>query len=194
MRRVALLALGGAGAAVGVLAEQQAYEWADPRGWLPDLLAGWTLIGLGIALLALRRPAGAAALLLAAGFSWFAFNFEHSGPTVVEWLAVQGAFLHRGPLLHLALALPAGRPRTRLAAGGVALAWTAAILWPLWNGDGSALVLCAALVAIALAGFREARGWRSRAIAARGASLRSGCWRRRSVPMRCGAWPAGRRA
>ena len=90
MRRVALLALGGAGAAVGVLAEQQAYDWADPRGWLPDLLAGWTLIGLGIALLALRRPAGAAALLLAAGFSWFAFNFEHSGPTVVEWLAVQG--------------------------------------------------------------------------------------------------------
>ena len=29
-------------------------------------------------------------------------------------------------------------------------------------------MLCAALVAIALAGFREARGWRSRAIAAQG--------------------------
>src|SRR5438093_4400927 len=33
------------------LAEQQGYSWSDLRGWLPDLVAGWTLIGLGIALL-----------------------------------------------------------------------------------------------------------------------------------------------
>jgi len=24
------------------LAEQQGYAWTDLRGWLPDLLAGWT--------------------------------------------------------------------------------------------------------------------------------------------------------
>jgi signal transduction histidine kinase len=168
VRRAAILALACAGAAVGVLAEQQAYEWAEVRAWLPDLLAGWTLIGFGLALLALRRPVGVAALLLAAGFSWFAFNFEHTGPAAVQWLAVHGAFLHRGALLHLGLALPAGRPQTRLAAGGVALAWGAAIAWPLWNGDGSALLLSAAFVAIALVGLRGARGWRSRAIAGRG--------------------------
>ena len=168
MRRAAVLALVCAGAAVGILAEQQAYDWADLRRWLPDLLAGWTLIGLGIALLGLRRSPGAAALLLLAGFSWFAFNFATTGPAAVQWLAAHAAFLHRGALLHLALALPTGRPRTRLAAGGVALAWTGAVLWPLWNGDGGALVLCAVLTAIAVAGYRRAPGWRSRAIAGRG--------------------------
>jgi signal transduction histidine kinase len=168
VRRAAVLALVCAGAAVGVLAEQQAYDWADLRGWLPDLLAGWTLIGLGIALLALRRSRGAAVLLLLAGFSWFAFNFETTGPAAVQWLGAHAAFFHRGALFHLALALPTGRPRTRLAAGGVALAWTGAILWPLWNGDGGALVLCAALTAVAVVGYRTAPGWRSRAIAGRG--------------------------
>ena len=70
MRRIALVAIACVGAAVGVLAEQHAYAWRDLGGWLPDLLAGWTLIGLGIVLLALRRPPGAAALLLLAGFTW----------------------------------------------------------------------------------------------------------------------------
>ena len=168
MRRVGLVALACAGVAVGVLAEQQAYEWPDLRGWLPDLLAGWTLIGLGLALLALRRSRGSAALLLVAGFSWFAFNFETTGPAAVQWLAVHAAYLHRGPLLHLALAPPAGRPRTRLAAAGVALAWVAAVVWPLWNDDGTALLLAAVFVVIAAAGREQAAGGRGRAIAGRG--------------------------
>ena len=168
MRGAAVVALACAGAVVGVLAERQAYDWADLGAWLPDLLAGWTLIGCGAVLLALRRPPGAPALLLVAGFSWFAFNFRHTGPAAVQWLAVHAAYLHRGPLLQLALAPPAGRPGTRLAAVGVALAWAAAVFWPLWNGDVSALLLCVAFVAVALRTFRRARGWRSRAIASRG--------------------------
>ena len=126
MRRAALVALACAGVAFGVIAEQQAYAWRDLSGWLPDLLAGWTLIGLGIALLGLRRPRGAAALLLLAGFSWFAFNFENTGPAAVQWLAVHAAYLHRAPLLQLALAAPDGtaanearrsRRRARLVGG-----------------------------------------------------------------------------
>ena len=142
MRRAALVALACAGVALGVIAEQQAYAWRDLSDWLPDLLAGWTLIGLGIALLGLRRPRRAAALLLLAGFSWFAFNFENTGPAAVQWLAVHAAYLHRAPLLQLALALPDGRPGTRLTAAGVALAWSAAVVWPLWDDDGTALALC----------------------------------------------------
>ena len=57
MRRAALVALACAGVAFGVIAEQQAYAWRDLSDWLPDLLAGWTLIGLGIALLGLRTAA-----------------------------------------------------------------------------------------------------------------------------------------
>jgi signal transduction histidine kinase len=168
VRRLALVGLACAGVALGVVAEQQAYDWRDVSGWLPDLLAGWTLIGLGIALLARQRPHAAGVLLLLAGFSWFAFNFEHTGPAAVRWLAVHAAYFHRAPLLHLALGLPAGRPRTTLAAGGVALAWTAAVVWPLWDDDGSALVLSAVFVGIAAAARRSAPASRSRLIAGHG--------------------------
>ena len=173
MRRAALVALACAGVALGVIAEQQAYAWRDLSDWLPDLLAGWTLIGLGIALLGLRRPRGAATLLLLAGFSWFAFNFENTGPAAVQWLAVHAAYLHRAPLLQLALAAPEGRPRTRLTATGVALAWSAAIVWPLWDNDGTALVLAVVFVAIAAAARRSATGRRSREIAGRGLAAAS---------------------
>jgi signal transduction histidine kinase len=173
VRRLTLVAFAGAGVALGLVAEQQAYAWQELSDWLPDLVAGWTLIGLGIALLALRRPRGAAALLLLAGFSWFAFNFEHTGPAAVQWLAVHAAYFHRGPLLHLALALPAGRPGTRLAESGVALAWTAAVIWPLWQDDVTALLLAVVFVAIAAAAWSSSSGRRKRAIAGRGLAATS---------------------
>jgi signal transduction histidine kinase len=168
MRRAGLAGLALAGAAVGILAEQQGYDWPAIRDWLPDLLAGWALIGLGLALVALGRDQGAAMLLLVAGFSWFALNFEATGPGTLQWLAGAAAYLHRAPLFQLAVAPPAGRPRTPLAAGGVTLAWTAVIVWPLWDGDVTSLVLCAAFVAIAGAGWARASGQRSRTIAGRG--------------------------
>src|SRR5207244_1596940 len=149
MRRAAIAALACAGLALGIVAEQQEFAWRDLRLWLPDLLAGWTLIGLGITLLARRRPRGAAALLLLAGFSWFAFNFETTGPAAMQRLAAHAAYLHRAPLLQLALAPPSGRPRTRLAAGGIALAWAAAVVWPFWDDDYSALALGAVFAGIA---------------------------------------------
>jgi hypothetical protein len=168
VRRTALAALACAGAALGVAAEQQGYAWSDLRGWLPDLLAGWTMIGLGITLLALRRPREAAGLLLLGGLSWFAFDFETTGPAAVRWLAVHSAYLHRGALFTLALALPAGRPRTRLTAAGVALAWAAAVVWQLWDNDGTALALAGIMVGIAAATRARAPGSRSHTIAGRG--------------------------
>ena len=168
MRRRTLAGLALAGVAVGLLAEREAYDRSELSSWLPDLVAGWTLIGLGIALCVLHRPPGAAALLLAAGFTWFAFNFETAEPDELGRLAGQAAYLHRGPLLALALALPSGRPRTRTAIIGVTLAWTAAIVWPLWDSDVGALVLAAVLVAIACAEWARAAGRRRRAIAGRG--------------------------
>ena len=165
MRRAALALGGAAAAAVGVLAEQQGYGWADLRGWLPDLLAGWTLAALGLVLLASRRPPGAGALLLLAGFAWFAANFATTGPAAVEWIAARATFVHRGPLLALALATPAGRPWTRLAAGGIALAWLAAVAWPLWDDNVAALALCAVFVGIAAAELARASGRRGRALA-----------------------------
>ncbi len=168
VRRALLAGLACAGGALGLVAEQQAYAWSDLRGWLPDLLAGWTLVGLGVALLALRRPRGAAGLLLVAGFFWFAFDFESVGPSFVQLLIGQTAYLHRAPLLQLAVAPPSGSPRTRLAARGIALAWVAALVWPLWENDVTALALAAAFVAIAAVGRARSTGRLSRAIAGRG--------------------------
>lgn len=167
MRRAGLVGLACAGAALGVVAEQQEYAWQDLSGWLPDLFAGWTLIGSGIALLALRRPLGAGALLLLSGITWFAFNFESSGSATVEWLALHAAYLHRAPLLQLALAQPAGTARTRLAIGGVVGGWIAAILWPLWDEDITAFLLAAGFVAVSVTSRARARGRRSRTIAGR---------------------------
>ena len=93
VRRLTLVALACAGVALGLVAEQQAYAWQELSDWLADLAAGWTLIGLGIALAPAAHAVGCAPLL--AGFSWFAFNFEHTGPAAVQWLAVHAAYLHR---------------------------------------------------------------------------------------------------
>jgi len=168
MRRAGLVLLGLAGATVGVAAERQAYAWPDLRNWVPDLLAGWTLIGLGLALLALRRPPRAAALLLLAGFFWFTFDFASADGAAVRALATRSAYLHRGPLFALALALPTGRPRSTPAAGVVVLAWIAAIVWWLWDRDGTALALVAVFVTVAAMILSRSRGRRARAASARG--------------------------
>ena len=168
MRRAALAAGPRAGVTVGLIAEQQGYVWSDIRGWLPDLLVGWALIGLAVALLALQRPRGAAVLLLAAGFSWFAFNFATTGrPSSSGLRRVLRTFIARH-CFALAIAVPDGRPRTRLAAAAVAVASAAAVAWPLWDDDVTALLLAAGFVAVAAAGFLRATGRRGRALAGRG--------------------------
>jgi signal transduction histidine kinase len=168
IRGAAVAAVACAGVALGLLAVDRAYEWSDLGGWLPDLVAGWTLIALGLALVALRRSRTASALLIVAGISWFAFDFAATGPEVVRWLAEQTAYLHRGALFALALALPDGRPRTDLARAGVVLAWFAAIVWPVWDVDAMALVAAAALLAVAIDLRTNAFGWRERATASIG--------------------------
>jgi signal transduction histidine kinase len=168
MRAAALVGLACVGVAVGLLAEHEAFDWSDLRGWLPDLLAGWTLLAVGLALAALRRSSRAAALLLIAGFTWFAFHFAATSPDAVQSLAARSAYLHRGALFTLALTLPAGRPRNGMALAGVGLAWVAAIVWPLWDTDVTALILVTVLLAIAVNLRWTAAGWRERATASLG--------------------------
>jgi len=108
-----IAAVAAAGVAVGLVAEQQAYSWSDLRGWLPDLVAGWLLVGVGLALVALGAHRVPALLLLVAGFSWFVFDFATTGPEAVEWIVARTAYVHRAALLALALTLPAGVPRAQ---------------------------------------------------------------------------------
>jgi signal transduction histidine kinase len=115
--------------AVGIVAERQRYGWADLREWAPDLLVGWTLAGLGVAALALRRPRGAGILLLFSGFAWFFGNFFELEPAWLGSAAEDLAWLFLAALVQLALAYPTGRPRTAVAAAAVVGAW-AVVLAP----------------------------------------------------------------
>ncbi len=168
MHRATIGSLAVAGMVVGIAAERQAYAWSELRSWLPDLLAGWLLIGFGLALHALRGPRSASLLLVLAGLLWFAANFQTAGAEVFQRIAGHAAYLHRAPLFQLALAPATGRPRTLLAATGVGIAWVASIVWPLWDDDVSALMLAAALVAVAATGWVQTVGRLRRTVAARG--------------------------
>src|SRR5438874_6990701 len=70
-RRLPVAALAAGAWALGVAAVWKGYAWPDTRAWVPDLLTGWTLCGVGVAALALGRSRGAAALLFGAGVGWF---------------------------------------------------------------------------------------------------------------------------
>ncbi len=91
--------------ALGLFAEAERYDWTETRDWLPDLLVGWTLAGLGLAAFALARPRGAALLLMLSGITWFLGNFYEAQP---EWLA------SAVPLPELGVPGTARAPLTRL--------------------------------------------------------------------------------
>src|SRR3954471_23292238 len=76
-----------------------------------DVLVAWILIVSGLVVSSSRRSARLSGwLLLLTGWTWLA-----------------GGVLHRGPLAHLLLTWPTGRPGTRWVAGAIALAYADAI-------------------------------------------------------------------
>src|SRR5260370_1074867 len=80
----------------GVAAEWRLYGWADPGGWVPDLLAGWGMIGCGLAGWSRRPESRSGVLLAAAGFAWLAANFAAAGLGAFGWLSAHALYLHRG--------------------------------------------------------------------------------------------------
>jgi signal transduction histidine kinase len=152
-RGLTVAALAACAGVLGVLAAWQGYVWADTRSWVPDLLAGWTLSGLGIAAFALGRPRGTAVLLFASGVGWFIGDFHSVDPRWLASLASHLSWLFLAPLVQLALAYPSGRPRTRLVLATTIAAWLAAATpWVDWNDDTT---LAVAMAAVALVGLVE---------------------------------------
>ena len=138
-------ALLAAAAVLGAVAETA--SGGTPAEVLADLLTGWVLVACGAAAWLRGAPRGGAALLAATGLTWFAGNFD---AVALYW--------HRGPLVHLLLAVPDGRPASRTATAGVAAGYVAAVVPAVWSHDGSALVLAGLLVAAAAAGRHGLRG------------------------------------
>ncbi len=131
--------------ALGVAAESAAFSWDQTRYWLPDLIVGLTFIACGS--LAWERERAAGGLLGATGVAWFLGNFS------AELL-----YLHRGPLVHLLVAYPGWRPRSRLDLTAIAAGYATAVVAAVWRSDVATIVLAAMLVAVAARGYVAASG------------------------------------
>jgi hypothetical protein len=151
MRRLGLVGL--AGAALDLTAERVGFGWGDPRHWTPDLAVGWTFIGCGLVAWARRPESRTGPLMAATGFTWFLGNFAGVGVAAVAWVAGHAVYLHRGPLVHLVLAYPSGRPGSRLVRGAIVVGYAAAVITPVWRSAGATIVLAGLLVAVSAHGY-----------------------------------------
>jgi signal transduction histidine kinase len=146
MRRTVVL-LACAGAVLGLAAEAYAYRWDAPRHWLPDLVTGWALIACGLIAWSGRSAPRTGLLMSATGFAWFAGNFSEAA-----------LYLHRGPLVHLVLAYPAGALAGRLARTAVAAGYVVAVVPLVWQSEPATIVGAALLVAVAARSYARAIG------------------------------------
>jgi signal transduction histidine kinase len=142
--RRGVVALVTAGLAAGLVAEAVAFDWDQPRLWVPDLVVGWTLIGTGIAAWVLRAAPGAGWLMILTGLTWFA----GLTPATLYW--------HRGPLVHLLIAFSGWRPRSRLDWSGVVVGYVAAASPAIWANDRVTAVLALGLVGVTWRGYAVA--------------------------------------
>jgi signal transduction histidine kinase len=168
MRRVGLVGL--AGAALGLAAEWVGFGWGDPRRWIPDLAVGWSFIGCGLVAWRRRPESHTGPLMAATGFTWFLGNFSDVGVPAVAWAASQLVYLHRGPLIHLVLTYPSGRPGSPLVRGAVVVGYAVAIITPIWRSDAATILLAGLLLAVSARDYVRAVG---RARRARRAALQA---------------------
>lgn len=145
-----------AAVAVGLASVHVAFDWDQPVRWLPDLVVGLTLASSGLA--ARNRSRGVAVLLVLAGFAWFAAN-----------ITSDALYWHRGPLVHVLVAYPGWRPRSRFELAAVAAGY-AASLAPFWHGDLPNAAFAVALVAVVAIARGGAATRRHRRTALRAAS------------------------
>ena len=150
MRRLRL-ALWPAGLLLGIAAEWGGWT-DDPGGATLDLAVGLLLIGLGLVAWQRRGSSAVGPLMAASGFAWFLGN-----------LATWALYLHRGPLVHLVVSYPSGRPRSRLQWVVVAAGYVCAVVSPLARNDQVTILLAVAVCATALGRFLVASGPERRA-------------------------------
>lgn len=145
-RRPVLLVTALVTAGLGLVLDVQVLGRAGAATWVPDALVGCAFLA-GAVVLAWSGPAGRLPWLLAAtGLTWFVGGLD---PGLVV--------LHRGPLVHLALAYPTGR-LTGAARLVVPVGYTASVLPVLWGSGPSTVVLLVGLVLTAVTQVRAARG------------------------------------
>jgi signal transduction histidine kinase len=137
-------------AAVGVGAEVVGFGFDDPGSWVPDLLAGWVLGACGLVGWERRPQSLVGRLLVVTSGLWFLGD-----------VSAAAVYAYRGPLLHLTLTYPGGRPRGRAQALTVVAAYLAGAIAPVWRSETLTILLSLAFVA-ASAGHRRGSAGRER--------------------------------
>jgi signal transduction histidine kinase len=156
--RMVRFSLWPAGVALGVVGEWVLYGWGDPSHWVPDLAAGWSMIGCGLAAWSLRPQSNAGVMMTATGFSWFAGNFVTAESTWLAWVSAHALFWYRGPLVDLVLSYPRGRPASPVDRAAIGGGYAAAVLTPIWQSEAASVALAGCLVAVASASYLRAVG------------------------------------
>ncbi len=119
---------------------------------IADGVVGAVLLASAVVASDRRRDSLVGPLMGLAGLTWFAGTL---------WPGVR--FLHRGPLVHLHLTYPTGRPRSRPVIATVAAVYVVSLLEPIADNDAVTLAVAAAVAAVAVAEFVAASGTARRA-------------------------------
>lgn len=117
-----------------------------------DLVAGLALLCGGAVAWVRRARGGCAGLMLLTGGAWFAGDLSEAL-----------LYAHRGPLVHLLLAYPSGRLRSRFTGAVVAVAYVDGLVPAIARSTWPTVVLMAAVVVAAAARYRAAGGAERRA-------------------------------
>jgi signal transduction histidine kinase len=117
---------------VGLARSASAYSFAggSPYASAAELMAGFALLGVGLIALTRPREARLGAILIAASVAWFMLEWNNPGArTAFVFSAGLALYSATPPLVaHAVIAYPDGRIRSRLDLGGLALAYTGAVL------------------------------------------------------------------
>ena len=149
MKPVRVTMWGAVAVVVGLAAEWASDGFGDPATWVPDLITGWTMVGCGLVAWCRRPERRVGFLLTATGLAWFVGNFDSSQVAVLAWVAANGLYLHRGPLVHVIVTYPAGAARSRLERVAVVAGYAAAVVERVWADERVAIVLGVALIVVA---------------------------------------------
>jgi signal transduction histidine kinase len=145
-RRLGVLAFLGA-AALGI-------EWLGYAGGsvgLPaaDLVTGLTFLACGLLVWQRRQTERIAVLFVATGVAWLLGTLAGSDVSVVSSVGSALLYAHRGPFVHLILAYPTGRLRSRLDGAVVGAAYVDGFVRPIAQNDVLTIALVGATVAAA---------------------------------------------
>jgi signal transduction histidine kinase len=134
----ARLALWPALAIGGVAAVASGFGLSHPGDWVPDLLTGWTLGACGLLAWAWRPDSLTGPLLVATSGLWFVGDVSSAA-----------VFAYRGPLLHVTLCYPGGRPRGRAHTAAVAGCYAASAITAVWRSEEATIVIAVLITAVA---------------------------------------------